>query len=233
MKYSWISLVLAIAPGLGVAACSETDRTANTDSATYDMARADEPCAIVTAQMVATTFDLPEANIEQSSVMSSKCSYEMKEDDRRLDVEVSVDAYETDRQAAETFRQATQSMSSEEVSDALNSVRQQAGQDGGLDTDAKRDAAGSIGSGLQQGGGIQFQDVDGVADQARFDTSDGTLQVLDGNLRIRLNAYYGPGMAMPDRQGSIDAAFAAWMEETMEERKRQSVKLAKMAVAEL
>lgn len=229
MNFSRISLALACVSGLGLTGCSEAG------SATFDKSLEDEPCAVVTTQMVATTFDVPEADIEQSNAMSSRCSYEMEGDGESLNVEVSVDAYDTDEKAAEYFRQATRSMSSKEISDAMKAVRKQADKGGALDTDAKKDAAASIGAGVSQGGGIEFEDVEGVADQARFDTSDGTLQLQQGNLRIKLKAYYGPEMPIPEsyEPGTMSEIVTAWMQDTSSERKAQAIALAKVALAEL
>jgi hypothetical protein len=230
MKISRSSLVFACAAGLGLAGCSQEVGAANADSTTYDVALEDAPCSVVTTQMVATAFELPASAIEQSNVMSSTCAYEMKRDGEKLKVEVSVDAYESAEDAANQFLRATRSMSSEEVSAAMNSIQGEAERN--LDTAAQKDASESIGAGMKQSGGIQFEDVNGVADQARFAVSDGTLQLQEGNLRIKLRAYYGPAMQIPDsyEPGSMQKVVKAWMQDTMEERKAQSVKLANIAL---
>tara|TARA_R100000365_G_C2741466_1_gene70145 strand:- start:318 stop:1004 length:687 start_codon:yes stop_codon:yes gene_type:complete len=228
MRVSQVCLAVACASGLGLAGCSEAD------SATFDTALEDDPCAVVTTQMVASTFDVPEADIDQSNVVSSQCVYELDSDGKALDVEVSVEAYDTDEDAAEAFQLATQSMSSEEISDAMTAVQQQANADGDLETEAQQDAAAGVGAGVSLGA-IEFEDVEGVADQARFNTSDGTLELQEGNLRIRLKAYYGPEMPIPEsyEPGAMLEVINAWIQDTNSERKAQSVALAKAALAEL
>lgn len=230
MKISRLSLAFACAAGLGLAGCSKAGSTSNGGGATYDTALEDTPCAIVTTQMVATAFEVPVSDVEQSNVMSSRCSYEMESNGDTLDVEVSVDAFETTKKAASYFRRATRNMSSEEISDAMNSIQKEAGTD--LGTAAQKDAAESIGSGVKQGGGIQFQDVEGVGDQARLNTFDGTLNLQAGNLLIDLRSYYGPAMPIPDviEPGTMMKVQKSWMQDTMEARETQSVKLAKIAL---
>lgn len=203
-------------------------------SATFATSLGDHPCEIVTASMVATALNVPVADLEQKHLMTSRCSYEMEEGGKFLKVGVSLKVYETDEDAAEDFRAATRSMSADEISEGMKLITAQADKDGASDSGARKEAADSIGAGLLRNG-IQFEDVDGVADQARLETSDGTLHLQQGNLRIKLRAFYGPAMPIPDKitQETMTKALTGWQQNTMDLRRAQAMDLAELALAPL
>lgn len=222
----WHALAIACVLALGEAGSV----SAMGSAPMFDTALEDQPCEIVTVTMVATALDIPEGSIEQSNVVASRCAYELKDDgDKALSVEVMIDVYDTDESAAEVFRNATRSMSSDEIADTMAALTDSAEND-----HARQDASEGIVSGLFQNG-IQFEDVDGLADQARFDTSDGTLQLQQDNLRIKLRVFYGPSMPIPENFSSetIMKALNSWMQDTMSQRREQAVKLAKIALEAL
>lgn len=196
----------------------------------FDAALEDQPCEIVTAAMVAKALDIPESSIEQSNVVASRCSYKLEaEVDKVLIVEVAIDVYETDESAAEVFYNATRSISSDKIAGTMAALT-----DSAEYSNAQQDAAEGMVSGLFQNG-IQFEDVDGLADQARFDTGDGTLQLLQDNVRIKLRAFYGPSMPLPDKITSetIMKTLNNWMQDTMSQRREHAVKLANIVLEAL
>lgn len=225
-----IASVLACALAMGLAG----GVGAMGSRAMFDAALEDKPCEIVTGQMVATALDVPEDSLEQSHVMASRCAYEMEGDGKNLNVEVAVDTFDTDEDAAEYFRNATRSMSADEVAGAMKAITKGGDDSDKPDVDVTKNVTNSITSALAQNG-IQFEDVDGIADQARFELGDGTLHLQKGNLRIRLRAFFGPAMPIPDEitSESMIKAVSDWQNDTMTERRQQALALAKLVLAGL
>src|SRR3546814_6493344 len=93
-----------------------------------------------------------------------------------------------------------------------------------------------VGSGSGSAG-IQFEDVEGVGDEARFalTVGAGDLHVRAGNLYFVASAYAGPGMQMPEKLtgASIIAADKQWRRDTVPQRKDAATKLAKAVVQSL
>jgi len=182
------------------------------------------PCAIVPKEMVAKLFDVPAGQVEVTSDQSSSCGYQWGENEEMLDVVLEVEVFDTAEAASSSFRGITRGISAKEVSNAMQEAVAQA------DNGAAKQIAG-----LADGKGLQFEDVEGIADEARFGTRFGTLYVRHGNLQLSLSAYHGPSMTMPEKftPGAIMDATAAWKKKTMDKRKQQSTELAKAIVAAL
>lgn len=227
LKNAMAALTCAFSLGLGGSG-------AMAGEATYDTALEDTPCEVVSPQMVATALEVPKEALEQSDMISSRCYYEMDEDGKTFNVEVVIRAYDSDAGAAEEFGNATRSVSSEEIKDAMAALSGAGDDADAQGSDTEQAAAEGIATGLAQTG-IQFEDVDNLADQARFATSDGTLELLQGNLRISLTAYYGPAMPHPDEYTTkaIMQAQSDWIDDTIGQRKAQAIKLAKLVLATL
>src|SRR3546814_16289991 len=135
--------------------------------------------------------------------MSSACVYSWENDDEteRLDVEVKVsDVDENAEGAASNFRSVTRGMSGAGVDRAMAGVKEKAASEGKLDTSGKKAADAIVGS-ASGSAGIQFEDVAGVGDEARFPLSVGAgrLHVTAGNLNFTASAYRGPRMQMPEK----------------------------------
>src|SRR3546814_2589712 len=85
--------------------------------------------------------------------------------------------------------------------------------------------------------GIQFEDVEGVGDEARFalTVGAGDLHVRVGNLYFTTAAYSGATMPMPERLtgSSMLAANKKWRHDTMPQRKEAAIKLARAVVQSL
>src|SRR3546814_13801367 len=92
------ALVLAACGGSGDSASSSQDARASqaasdrpvTDSANVDAAIEENPCELASAEMVAALFEVPVAELERESSMSSACvySWENAGETERLDVKV-------------------------------------------------------------------------------------------------------------------------------------------------
>ncbi|HSH49267.1 MAG TPA: hypothetical protein VK991_11845 [Halomonas sp.] len=192
------------------------------------------PGDIVTKEMVATTFNVALEDLQQSHPMASWCSYKMIENDKTLNVDVSIQIHDTAEAAAEDFRNATRNIPAGETLEAEQALQEKSAGSYGLGIDATHNVFTCAISAIRQRG-IQFENVYGVADQARFETTEGTLRLQQGNLRMTLSAFYGPDMTIPDiiTAESIMQAVTTWQQSTMRQRKEQTIALAKAALARL
>lgn len=213
-------LALAVAAGLGVAGAT----AAIAGNASYDASLADKPCDIVTSGMVATLFNVPAGDLEQVEPSAGWCHYGMEAQGKSLEVTLSVVALKTDKAAAEAFGEATRSKSRDEMAADVK--------ENFIDEDDPPGTFEKMTAGLPDGG-LQFEDVERLGDQARFETTYGTLVVQRGNLLLRLSAYYGPHMPMPDAptMEAMTKADAEWTQRTIDERLQMATELAKAALA--
>lgn len=222
---SRLHATLGLAAGLALAA------PLSAAAAPFDTSIQDRPCEALTAQMVADVLDVGADRLEQSQPLDALCSYEMEEDGDTLQVEVTLDARESVDAAAAYFSAATRSMSREELEEAMKTLQDMSAED---ESDGQEEVTDGIASGLMQDG-IQFEDVEGVGDEARFEPSNGSLHLRKGNLLIDLSAFHGPKMPLPDKitSDTIMKAMNAWLQDTMDTRKKQAVALAGAVLADL
>lgn len=248
--------MLALVPALLLAACggnadsatssqsSPTSQAASdkpvTDSVHVDAAIEKNPCELLPAEMVAGLFEVPVADLERESSMSSACAYSWENDDEteRLDVTVKVsDVGKDAERTASNFRSVTRGMSGADVDRAMAGIKEKAASEGKLDTAGKRKAGDAIAGSASGSAGIQFEDVAGVGDEARFalTVGAGELHVRAGNLYFTASAYSGPGMEMPETLtgASIIAADRQWRQDTMPQRKEAAITLAQAVVQSL
>ncbi|MDN5865669.1 MAG: hypothetical protein L0I62_10745, partial [Gammaproteobacteria bacterium] len=203
-------------------------------SASFDAALEENPCKLLPKEMVATTFGVPAAEIEEASALSDSCAYEWGADGTILQVSLDVDVFDTAQDAASNFASVTQGMSAQAVADAMTSAVEKMEEAAEPGTEGQMEAAGQLAGGIASGG-LQFEDVEGVADEARFGKRFGTLYLRRGNLALDVAAYHGASMTMPEEisGGPIMDAVKAWRQETLTARKQQSVELAKAILASL
>lgn len=199
--------------------------TAVAASKSYDVALESQPCDIVTADMIATTYQVPVKQLKQSEPVESLCAYEMTGNGRILSVKVSVAVFDINKSAEDAFISSTRSMTAQGMAEKLNEF--------GIEFDEEdRQFARELGLPDPQPTGVQFEDVKGIADQARFQTDEGVLHVQHGNLLMKLDAFYGPSMKKPDTLtlAALEEATSRWKQDTIDERREQSTALAKAAL---
>lgn len=219
---SRIFLAIACASGLGVLG----GNAAMAGNASYDTALANTPCEIVSADMVAAQFDVPQESLQQVKPSETWCSYMMEADGKILEVTFLIVPYDTDKAAADAFEETTRSMSRDEMAAEVKKNL--------IDEDDPKGTFEKMTATLPTNG-IQFEDVEGLDDAARFETSFGTLNIQRGNFLMKLTAYYGPSMKMPDpfTIEALTKANAEWSQRNMDARKQMAIDLAKTALAEL
>jgi hypothetical protein len=202
---------------------------------------ASRTCEILTPAMVAGVFDVAEATLRQDRIMG--CIYSSNADGIELSARLNMlKSHETEAMAAAWFESATRSMSREEAVQFLQGVTEDAKQREEIDTDAKTkvvDDVGGLLSATVGEDGIQFEPVSGIGDDARVNTSEGSLFVREGHLTFSVAAYHGPTQPAPDLKGVAikDMAKAAlrankdWIRGTVPQRTADATKLA-LAVVE-
>lgn len=250
MPFKMIRLALACASALFVMGCGNpaegdaTDRgsqpkaAAVTSSATVKESLMETPCALAPTETVAATFNVPAAEIERSE-LSSMCEYRWKDDARSVSVTLYIQRIAEDaRGAASYFNDVTRGMSGADVAGAFDEIAAQVGKDkDALDTPEKPKAAEMLVDSGKSGSsqGIQFEDVAGLADQARFNVGTGELNVRQGNLVFSLNAYAGDEMTMPDEfsAAALQQASKDWIRNTVPQRRQAATKLAEEIIRQL
>src|SRR3546814_15222552 len=119
--------------------------------------------------MVAALFEVPVAELERESSMSSACvySWENAGETERLDVKVKVSDVEEDAErAASNFRAVTRGMSGADLDRIKANIKEKAA----AELNARGEKAADAIMGKTSGSaGIQFEDVEGVGDEARLD----------------------------------------------------------------
>lgn len=198
------------------------------ENKSYDTSLAKKPCAILTADQVATTLNIPAEKLEQSGPEVPFCIYEMDEDGKTVAVTLLVSAFNTDKAAAESFHESTQNRTAEEIAQLMQEL--------GIGFD--EDESDSTDSTAVPATGVQFENIQGIAEHARFETSQGALHLLQGNLYMVIMAYHGPAMPLPENIAytdfaALEKASSAWVKDTMDVRKEQATALAKTALKTL
>lgn len=156
---------------------------------------------------------------QQMALSPTMCFYQMEGDGRFLEVTAMVRAFATQAAASEFYDEFTRDVSPGEMAERLQEL--------GVDTDDPFSIADrSVAARLKDG--IRFENVGGIADQARFDASDGTLHLRRGTMVLGVSAFHGPPPTLPTKvtPETMADAEAAWKAEAMELRRRQAADLA-------
>lgn len=184
-----------------------------------------QPCNLLTPDMLATTLEVSAEDVPQPNSLESMCMYQMETDAKSLEVMLMVGAPDTKKAAKAKFREATRDMTPEEITEKLKEL--------GIERDeSDKQFAKDLGLPNTQPSGVQFEEINGVGDEARFESTNGTLYILHNNLMLTLTAYYGSAMPIPDAVSfeALNDAETEWTESTMEKRRNQAVALAKTVV---
>jgi len=204
----------------------------------FDSDMSKKGCEILTAELVAATFDVPADALKQFKILG--CRYNWDNETETLEAGISMlRVYDSEEAAGDWFASATKSRTAEEMKAQMEQVAGQMEKSEQLDTDSKKSAAkgilASIGSKA-----VHFEDVNGIGDEARVN-DDGTVYVRVGNLTFMVSAYKGPKAPPMDLQG-VDLQqmaeiakehSAQWAAETATQRKADGARLAGAITREL
>jgi hypothetical protein len=189
----------------------------------YDESIREDPCALLTTDMVAKVANKPAAEIEQRNV-SAMCLYSWEGGNAGI---AFVKAHKSVERAKVAFENSHKNMSGAEVKAAMDTIGEKAKEN--LKEEAKAgkkvpgaDAVDPVAGAVAKsmGGGITFEPVDGLGDMAAYETTRhenkiagmsivsyaNKIDVVTGNLSFDLSFAYDAA----DRQGTMqkDEAIA-------------------------
>lgn len=203
-------------------------------------------CEMLPPDMVASTLDVPEAELEQFKIMG--CNYKWEKGEEMAEASLmSIWVKKDAEQARRWFENSTKNQTKEELQAAMKMVTQKAKESKSIDTKTKEktvDTVGGMAGAMMPDEGYQYEDVAGIGDAARMASHDHALTVLVGNMIFTVRAYKGPVPPPPDPKlimsRDMDKIMAAskkaekeHMAASKDVRRELGVKLAKAIVAKL
>ncbi len=204
-------------------------------------------CEILSPQLVASTFDVPEAELKQHKI--SGCIYSWSSGDQIVEARfTTIMVHKTTERAKTWFQNATKNLTTaeaqaqmDEITKRVTARMEEKNQIDPKTTKQVTDLTGGMLAGSGGDEGFQFEDIAGVGDEARFSLSDGVIYVREGNAGFVVGAYKGAakppldmkGVAIKEMPKKAMAEEKAWIKKTLDARKRDAKKLALGVVAAL
>jgi hypothetical protein len=241
-------LILLLSVAVGLVACGDPATDAAdadgspvlSDAARFDRDMSKKGCELLTAELVAATFDVAADQLKQYRIMG--CRYTMQGDTDTVEAAISmIRAYDSEAAAGGWFANATRNRTAEEMAAEMNKISGQLDKQAALDTAAKKSAAKNLLASVDAKA-ISFEDVAGIGDEARV-SDQGTVYVRVDNLTFMVTAYKGARAPQPDLSGlgtdlkqiaaRVKESESQWMLTTLPQRKRDATLLAGKIVAEL
>lgn len=194
----------------------------------------DNPCLMVPSATVAELFDVPEAELKQRELKMKRrqiCTTKWSGSDHTVFTEAQIEIMDSQEKAVKRFKSRTRSVSREEMAAAAQILRDKVDAADKTNKSQKSDSAkraeNSIIGAVSQTP-IEYEDVEAMGDEARFDLGEGRLVARQGKAIITITAYSGPDMPMPSKRDmkSIIKADRTWRKDTMPVRKQQTLQLA-------
>jgi hypothetical protein len=214
------------------------------DEARFGKDMSKKGCEILTAKMVADTFGVPESELKQMKMMG--CIYNWKGDGQIVEANITLlRAHKSEKSAANWLENATKSLTKEELQAQMEQVRGKVKEREEIDTKLKEKTADQmidVANDMFPDEGYNYEDVDGVGDQARVNLADGTLWVRVDNLTFNVTGYkgkpqerveYTPADLKNIKKVTAMAKEAQqkWLKEVSGQRRADGTKLAKLVVA--
>lgn len=203
-------------------------------------------CEMLTPKLVADTFGVPEGEIKQTKIMG--CIYSWEADGQIVEANITLlRAHKSEKLAAQWLENATQTQTKEQMAAQMQEVKGKVKEREEIDTKLKEKTADTlmdVATDMLPDEGVSYEDVDGVGDQARINTGDGTLWVRVDNLTFNVAAFKGKEMERPAYTAAdmkdikkitamAKQAQQAWLEENVDQRRADAIKVAKLIVANL
>lgn len=197
-------------------------------------------CDFLTADMVSKLFGVPAAELKQTKALG--CIYTWRKDGQLLDAKLMmIRVHKTQTMAATWFKNVTSTKTKEQMNAEMDLVKEKVQERKELDTDLKKKTAASLTDVAKMGTpdeGVRYDDVPGLADEARISSADGVIWTRLGNMTFQIGAYKGPDQPKPEidpknLKGIIKAAMEnqkKWTKDTLEQRKQAAKKLAPLVV---
>jgi hypothetical protein len=198
-------------------------------------------CDFLTRDLVSKTFDVPAADLRQMKVMG--CLYTARKDGQLLDAKLmSIRVHKTAELSRTWFRNATATKTKAELDAEMDAVKKKVQESEKLDTQLEKKTAGGLTDMAKMGlpdEGVSYTDVPDLGDEARVSNADGVVWIRLGNMTFQVSAFHGPDQPKPaidpkNLKGIAKAAMEAqkkWIRDTLEQRKKDALKLAPKVVA--
>lgn len=203
-------------------------------------------CELLTPKLVAETFGVPEGELQQTKIMG--CIYNWTADGETVEANITLlRAHKSEKLAAQWLENATQTLTKEQMAAQMQEVKGKVKEREEVDTKLKKETADTlmnVATDMLPDEGVSYEDVDGVGDQARINTGDGTLSVRVDNLTFNVSAFKGKEMEQPEYTAAdmknikkvtamAKQAQQTWLKENVDQRRADGIKLAKLIVANL
>jgi hypothetical protein len=203
-------------------------------------------CELLTPKLVADAFGVPEGEVKQTKVMG--CIYNWKADGQIVEANITLlRTHKSEKLAAQWLEKATQTQTKEQMAAQMQEIKGKVKEREEVDTKLKEETADTLlnaATDMLPDEGVTYEDVDGVGDQARINTGDGTLWVRVDNLTFNVTAFKGKEMEQPEYTAAdmknikkvtamAQQAQQAWLKENVDQRRADSIKVAKLIVANL
>lgn len=203
-------------------------------------------CELLTPKLVADTFGVPEGEIKQTKIMG--CIYNWDAEGQMVQATITLlRAHKSEKLAAQWLENATQALTKEQMAAQMQEVKGKVKEREEVDTKLKEKTADSlmdVATDMLPDEGVSYEDVDGVGDQARINTGDGTLWVRVDNLTFNVTAFKGKEMEQPEYTPAdmknikkvtamAKQAEQTWLKENVDQRRADGIKVAKLIVANL
>lgn len=224
---------------------AEVDK-ALSDEARFGKDTRKKGCEMLTAKLVADTFEVPEGELKQMKLMG--CIYSWKGDGEIVEANITLlRAHKSEKAAASWLDNATKTLTKEELQAQMEQVRAKVKEREEIDTKLKEKTADQmldVANDMMADEGVSYTDVEGVGDQARINVGDGTLWVRVDNLTFNVVGYKGKPQEAPKYTAAdmkdikkvtamAKAAQRAWLKEVADQRRSGATKLAKRIVSNL
>lgn len=196
-------------------------------------------CEGFTPEFVAGVFGFDVAKLEKQQPKEGKlkCNYSWNEGDEVFFARVGTMWVKKDEKSAKShYDKATASKTQAEVEAEMKMVRKEAEKKDELKTatgkKVTKTATGAFADLTQEG--VTYDVIEGIGDEAKVSSRDGSVWVRIGNAHLIFNAYRGPKKSNLTKDGrpvtdmkAIMAHEREWIQSTLAQRKEASTKLAK------
>ncbi len=182
------------------------------------------PCDLLTPTIVAEVLEVSTDSLRQAP--AGGCAYTVTSPDQEISASLRQLAIGGDGNPAGRFAMTTRSITKKDAEEISKRMAEKA---------AAR--AGKAGveppTSLPEVPEVKFEDVEGVGDAARLNTTTGDLHVLTANIIFVVNAFKGDRAPRPASAAEARQARAKHIAKTIGQRRDTAIKLAKAVIAHI
>jgi hypothetical protein len=208
---------------------------------TYPKDARKQKCDALTNEFVAELFEFPVDRLKpEDPSRKKKCRFSWNHEGQTFFAHFGSLSVKKDEDRAKLwFKNQTESKTQEQVEADAKQIAEKLGKEEKLDSPtakATTKTAMNAFAGMTTDG-VTWNDVPGLGDEARVNDSNGIVRIRDGNALIWMSAYLVPEeppyTGPPTDISAITAHNRKWIQETIEQRKAASIKLARAYLPEV